>query len=102
MSEAWYYANGENRVGPLSRKELVQALSQMPEASKPLVWRRGFSDWQKAAELAELFPYVAEPPPLPPAFPLKTRDSVLCSKRRARRGFSARHPYLERSVWLSR
>jgi uncharacterized membrane protein YhaH (DUF805 family) len=65
MSEVWYYANGRNRVGPLSKTDLVQALSSMPEPAQTLVWRTGLSDWQTADELPELVYYVAKPPPLP-------------------------------------
>jgi hypothetical protein len=69
MSEVWYYANGRNRVGPLSKADLLQALSLMPEPSNILVWRIGLQDWQKATDLSELFPHVATPPPLPPPIP---------------------------------
>jgi uncharacterized membrane protein YhaH (DUF805 family) len=65
MSEVWYYANGSNRVGPLSKSDLVQALSSMPDPAQTLVWRTGLSDWRTAEELPELAYYVAKPPPLP-------------------------------------
>jgi Protein of unknown function (DUF2569)/GYF domain 2 len=69
MSEVWYYVNGRNRVGPLSKTDLVQALSLMPEPTNILVWRNGLHAWQKATELSELLPHVATPPPLPPPRP---------------------------------
>ena len=65
MSEVWYYANGRNRVGPVSKSDLVQALSSLPDPAQTLVWRTGLSDWQTAEELPELAYYVAKPPPLP-------------------------------------
>jgi uncharacterized membrane protein YhaH (DUF805 family) len=67
-------------------EDLVQALSLMPEPAKALVWRIGFSDWRNASELAELFPYVVKPPPLPPALPSlpsKPDNSALTTQRGA-------------------
>jgi uncharacterized membrane protein YhaH (DUF805 family) len=72
MPEAWYYANGGNRIGPLSKEALIEALSFAPEPEKILVWRAGFSDWRKTSELPELFVYVAKPPPLSRAPPILT------------------------------
>lgn len=69
MSEVWYYANGRNRVGPISKSDLVQALLSMPDPAQTLVWRTGLSDWQTAEELPELVYYVAKPPPLPSSSP---------------------------------
>lgn len=76
MSEAWYYANGGNRVGPVSKEHLIEALSMMPEPAQILVWRTGFSDWRKASELSELYSYVGKPPPLPPV-PPRRDDSIV-------------------------
>jgi uncharacterized membrane protein YhaH (DUF805 family) len=98
MSEVWYYANGRNRVGPLSKQELIQALSLMPEPAQIFVWRTGFSDWQKASELTELFPYVAKPPPLPPVIPHLpgTRDDSVLT---AQRDWSGEHPASGINFW---
>jgi uncharacterized membrane protein YhaH (DUF805 family) len=79
MSEVWYYANGSNRVGPIGKSELVQALSSMPDPAQTLVWRTGLSNWQTAEDLPDLAYYVTKPPPLPrsssPRF--QPDDSVL-------------------------
>jgi len=72
MSDVWYYAASNNSVGPLSTATLVEALSRMQEPKNTLVWRSGFADWKKASEISELLPYVAKPPPLPPALPPST------------------------------
>jgi type IV pilus assembly protein PilA len=72
MSDVWYYAASNNSVGPLSKATLVEALSRMQEPKNTLVWRSGFADWKKASEISELLPYVAKPPPLPPALPPST------------------------------
>jgi uncharacterized membrane protein YhaH (DUF805 family) len=98
MSEVWYYANGTNRVGPLSKQHLIQSLSLMPEPAKTFVWRTGFSDWRKASELAELFPYVAKPPLLPPGLPHE--PSALDNSGLADlRGLSGEHQAGGISVW---
>jgi uncharacterized membrane protein YhaH (DUF805 family) len=92
MPEAWYYANGRNRVGPLSKDDLIQALSIMPDPGNTFVWRTGLSDWQKASELPEVFPYVAKPPPLPPP---RLNDSVVTPQLQP----STEHPVAGISIW---
>jgi uncharacterized membrane protein YhaH (DUF805 family) len=65
MTDVWYYALNEKPVGPLSKTQLIDALSRTSRADNALVWRSDFLDWRKASELSELLPYIAKPPPLP-------------------------------------
>jgi uncharacterized membrane protein YhaH (DUF805 family) len=86
MTDVWYYALNEKPVGPLSKTQLIEALSRTSRAENALVWRSDFLDWRKLSELSELrllltferqiigqspgsvsseFSYIAKPPPLP-------------------------------------
>lgn len=64
MSHGWYYADGDQSVGPVDLDELQSALKQQAAPAKTLVWRDGFKDWAEAGSVPEL--RVAPiPPPLP-------------------------------------
>src|ERR1700686_1477561 len=65
MSEGWYYAEGDNTVGPMSLEELRTAIRRQREAARVLVWREGFAEWAEARSVSELAGVVAGPPPLP-------------------------------------
>lgn len=69
MSDVWYFARGGNSVGPVTRADLIDVLSRTPASEHMLVWRSGFSDWQKASEIPELMRAILAPPPLPPPPP---------------------------------
>lgn len=68
MRDAWYYADRNGKVGPLSLQELREALSTLSaeHATDVLVWHKGFPDWKPAQDIEEL---KAEPTPLPPPLP---------------------------------
>jgi hypothetical protein len=65
MSDAWYFAEGDRKIGPISLSELGSVLSRVPGAEKALVWRTGFANWTAAADVKELEAFLATPPPLP-------------------------------------
>ena len=52
--ERWFYAQNNQRKGPMRRLQLVQALVTLPEPRSYLVWRRGLPAWTKAGEVPEL------------------------------------------------
>jgi hypothetical protein len=62
---SWYYAEGDKPVGPLSLTELLSAFARVSDAAKILVWRNGFSTWQRAESVAEIARHVLKPPPIP-------------------------------------
>jgi len=66
MSDVWYFADQGGQQGPVSRQDLLAALSRMPNASDVFVWQPGFSDWKRAGDVAELNVRGAGAPPLPP------------------------------------
>jgi tRNA_anti-like/GYF domain 2 len=65
MSDVWYYADKNGKVGPLTLQGLKDTLATFPKtaAVDVLVWRTGFPDWKVAREVVELNEQV--PPPLP-------------------------------------
>lgn len=76
MSDWYYHAPGEGRVGPLAVETLREYFAAGRIRRDTLVWREGQGEWQPlerlSAELgiapAELYaPAPAAPPPLPPA-----------------------------------
>lgn len=74
----WYYAHGEQQLGPVSSTELKRLAEAAELASDDLVWREGMDDWAPAQRVKGLFPprehadsdVAAErgnpPPPAPP------------------------------------
>ena len=67
MSDQWYYVDGGEKRGPVSRERLKE-LGQTGEIEgATLVWREGLSDWASAASLG-LFAAASspKPPPIPP------------------------------------
>lgn len=70
MSDEWYYADENGRVGPLTFRELSDSLKTMSKehVRKVLVWHRKFSDWQRAVDVPELATDNSKPPPLPSSF----------------------------------
>jgi hypothetical protein len=60
----WYYASGTDAIGPMSLQELKTILRKFPNWREIPVWREGFSEWENAGNVAELF---VGPPPVPNA-----------------------------------
>jgi hypothetical protein len=48
LAEQWYYASGDQRLGPVSRDELLKLLSGGHLPGSALVWREGLPDWLPA------------------------------------------------------
>jgi len=71
----WYYADGEQQVGPLSEAEfaeLVQAGKIQPDT---LVWHEGMDNWEPHGR-------IAAPPPATPAAaaPAPAQGGIICSE----------------------
>src|SRR5262249_5115172 len=62
---AWYYAEGDKAVGPVTLADLIAILSRVSDGQSIFVWRAGLADWVQAKNLPELAPHVTKPPPLP-------------------------------------
>lgn len=73
MSDVWYFADRNGRVGPLTLQALKEALSTFPNTNDVLVWRVGFQDWKPARDVVEL----SGESPLSPPLPSETVQSEL-------------------------
>ena len=54
MSDGWYYLSAEGHVGPLRLEKLKETLAAFPNWKDVLVWREGFSGWERAQNIPEL------------------------------------------------
>jgi hypothetical protein len=66
----WYYAAGEQQVGPIEQTEFDRLVQSGTITAATLVWREGLSSWQAYGEVA------AAVPPHPPAV---GTPAVICS-----------------------
>jgi hypothetical protein len=91
--ERWFYAQGNQRRGPVLFNHLVEAVLGQSEPRTALVWRKGFADWTRAEDVPEverrIAPFlakkaaeeVAKRPPspaqveAPPARPLRVEEA---------------------------
>lgn len=65
MSEEanWYYAKGDEKIGPVSGSDLKQLASGGKLLPADYVWRTDWQDWKRADTLKGLFPSTKAPPP---------------------------------------
>ena len=60
----WWYAQGDQQLGPVSPAELRQLATSGTLTPADLVWREGMPQWAPAAKVKGLFPEgLSEPPP---------------------------------------
>ena len=72
----WYYADRNERIGPLTLEELKGTLQTLANPADVLVWCEKFSDWRRAGDVSELRVQVIVPPPLPPRPPPLPREQT--------------------------
>jgi hypothetical protein len=65
MIDIWYYADKKQPVGPFSLADLKADIQKIPNWKDLLVWRDGFTDWQKAESVNEILALFVTPPPIP-------------------------------------
>jgi hypothetical protein len=76
MSDFWYFADKNGKIGPVTFKELKASLATRQNTSDVFVWCKKFSDWVRADDVPELRSQTATSPP--PAL----RSNVRRAKRR--------------------
>lgn len=69
----WYYASGEQQVGPLNQTDFDQLVQSGAITATTLVWHEGLSEWQTYAALA------GGGLPEPAAAPATGKPAVVCS-----------------------
>ena len=80
----WYFARGQESVGPLSLAELVQKLPR-EEGMNTLVFGPGISEWTEARHVAAVVEFSrgrGTPPPLPASRVRRTRSTTRSSGKR--------------------
>lgn len=67
MSEeqSWYYAKGDEKIGPISSAELKQVAASGRLLPSDYVWRTDWQEWKRADTLKNLFPPSIKSPPPP-------------------------------------
>lgn len=97
MSDWYYHAPGEGRVGPLAVETLREYFASGRIRRDTLVWREGQGEWQPLEQLsgelgiapAELYaPSPAAPPPLPPAAAAASSTHAHAASAPPKRGMS--------------
>jgi len=91
--ERWFFAQGNQRRGPVPFNSLVESVLGQPDPRAVLVWRKGFADWmrcddvpevergiapflaKKAAEEAARRPPAAAPVPTAPPPPVRIEEA---------------------------
>lgn len=51
---SWYYVQGSDRVGPITEVEIRNLFQQGMLDKDSYVWRKGFTSWEKAKDVADL------------------------------------------------
>jgi hypothetical protein len=80
--ERWFYAQDNERRGPVVRDELLKTLLTAPEPRSCLVWRRGLVAWTRAGDVPDLrgqLPAEA-PPPETGRFAVPTRAAMAAAR----------------------
>lgn len=62
----WYYGQGGQQKGPVSREALGQLAASGQLGPRDLVWTAGMPAWQPAGSVPGLIAAGAAPPPIPP------------------------------------
>src|SRR5688572_26603528 len=60
----WFYAQDDNRLGPVAVEQIAQLVMKGEIPRDALVWRHGLTDWTEATRIPEIASLL--PPPLPP------------------------------------
>ena len=53
-TDAWYYAVGQDRKGPVARADLADLIAAGTVTSETYVWRDGMDDWSTLGDVDEL------------------------------------------------
>src|SRR5438045_1383941 len=70
---AWYYARGQQQIGPLPLNELIRQIMALPTRERTLVYGPGMATWLEARQVPQVEAAMRgssvetfAPPPLPP------------------------------------
>lgn len=54
MSAIWYYVENNDRVGPVTADQLMDYIQSGRLSEQSYVWKKGFDNWKRVAEVEEL------------------------------------------------
>lgn len=89
MADVWYYASGDESVGPLSLADLKKILSYASSAKSVMVWHNGLAEWRRAQDVEELAQLFIKPPPIKPAKQKSSIPPISAPAQSADRTFNA-------------
>ena len=112
--EEWFYEDNGQRVGPVSKVEIVNLINSKKLASDSLIWKNGYSGWVKI-ESSEFYDHIknqespplkTEPPPLIAESPPLEAESPTLWNPNAIANFSVLFSpifgaYLNKQNWLA-
>jgi hypothetical protein len=58
MSKSWYYVENGERKGPVDELTLIDSIKDRSIRATDYVWSKGFENWEKVEEVAELAQYL--------------------------------------------
>jgi amino acid transporter len=61
MSNEWYYAKGNQQLGPVTAAQLKQLATSGQLSPEDLIWREGMANWESAGKVRGLFVAAAQP-----------------------------------------
>jgi GYF domain 2 len=64
-NRAWFYASEGQQHGPYPETQLREFIARGAVRADTLVWTEGMANWQKAAEIPDLFSAASGPPAVP-------------------------------------
>ncbi len=67
--KTWWYAIGQEKIGPCSGSELIELVAQGKLFPETLVWKQGMPNWVPASRIKGLW---QNPPAVPPQQPLQS------------------------------
>jgi len=72
MGSTWYFVEKNDKAGPIDDATLEQYIREKKLGEKSFVWKKGFEDWKRIEDVAELDQYFNETP----ISPLESFDEV--------------------------
>lgn len=102
MADLWFYADGEQKRGPISISDLLTILAHVTDPRRVLIWRHGFEQWKPAGEVHEIAQQLLQsPPPAPTSSPVEVARAPAISAEDAA-AFKNAEPELSGiSGWLA-
>ena len=76
VNEFWFWATNDGALKTVDRKELVSSLNRGDIPPKAFVWRQGWAEWVRAAQVAELSSALAPAARLSPVMPKLSPDAT--------------------------